>query len=112
VLPATVFWVENGGRHGAPWNGRNQCLGLEDVRWYFEQSHVPNPVTKLGIPTAMKFGAAPVSIRYIQGVAKAPVGLESIRTVEFGAGAITLVGSKGERVRVPVRHEFLRRGAL
>jgi hypothetical protein len=30
-LPATLFWISNGGRHGAPWLGRNRCLGLEDV---------------------------------------------------------------------------------
>ena len=113
VLPATVFWVENGGRHAAPWSGRNRCLGLEDVRWYFNQSHAPNPVTKLGIPTSMKFGgASPVRIRYIQGVAKAPAGFEAVKTVEFGAGTITIVGTKGERVRVPVRHGFLASGAL
>lgn len=112
VLPGTVFWVENGGRHAPPWNGRNRCLGLEDVRWYFHQSHAPNPVTKLGIPTAMKFGAAPVRIRYIQGVAKTPAGFERVAAVEFSPGALTLVGSRGERLRVPVRHEFLSRGTL
>ena len=110
ILPATVFWVENGGRHASPWSGRNRCLGLEDVRWFFEQSHVPNAANKRGIPTSMKFGGAPVIIRYIQGAAKVPAGMEAVRTVEFSPGAITLVGTKGERIRVPVRHEFLRNG--
>ena len=110
VLPATVFWVENGGRHAPPWNGRNRCLGLEDVRWFFDQSYVPNAATRRGIATAMEFGAAPVTIRYIQGAAKVPAGMEAVRTIEFAPGVITLVGTKGERIRVPVRHEFLRNG--
>lgn len=110
VLPATVFWVENGGRHASPWNGRNRCLGLEDVRWFFDQSYVPNAATKRGIATSMDFGSSPVTIRYIQGAAKVPAGMEAVRTVEFAPGAITLVGTKGERIRVPVRHEFLKSG--
>ena len=31
VMPGRVFWMENHGRHGTPWNGRNNCLGLEST---------------------------------------------------------------------------------
>ena len=34
VLPSTVLWMENFGRHQAPWNGRNCCIGIEDVCSY------------------------------------------------------------------------------
>ena len=26
VLPATLLWISNRGRHNEPWNGRNRCL--------------------------------------------------------------------------------------
>ena len=32
VLPSTLFWISNGGRHYAPWNGRHRrAIGLEEV---------------------------------------------------------------------------------
>lgn len=113
VLPGTVFWFENRGTLESPWNGRNRCLGLEDVCWYFDQSYDPNPVTRLGIPTAMEIGGArPVSIRYIQGAVRAPAGFDVVEKIEFAPAAITLVSASGQRVRVPVRHEFLKSGSL
>ena len=35
-FPATLFWISNGGRHEAPWNGvHTKRLGLEEVCSYF-----------------------------------------------------------------------------
>lgn len=55
-LPATVFWWENGGRHGAPWSGRNCCLGIEETCTFFAsgrtESIADNIVSRQGIPTA------------------------------------------------------------
>ena len=35
-FPATLFWISNGGRHSAPWNGiHTKRLGLEEVCSYF-----------------------------------------------------------------------------
>lgn len=113
VLPGTVIWLENRGRHGSPWNGRNRCLGLEDVCWYFEQSYEPNPVSAMGIPTAMKIGGTrPVMINYVQGAAPVPADFDVVRIVEFEPGAIALVAASGKRVRVSVQHEFLQSGLL
>ena len=113
VLPGTLFWLENRGRHGSPWNGRNRCLGLEDVCWYFDNSYEPNPVSRKGIPTTMKFdGKQPVTINYIQGAAKAPAGFDVVRTIQFSPGKITIVAANGMKVEVPVRHEFLKSGSL
>ncbi|MFN7926106.1 MAG: hypothetical protein U0Q16_38770 [Bryobacteraceae bacterium] len=113
VLPATVFWLENRGRHGAPWSGRNRCLGMEDVCWYFDKSHEANPVNRMGIPTTMQFdGAKPASINYIQGAVKAPAGFDQVKTIEFAPGQMTLVSMSGKRVTVAVRHEFLKTGEL
>ena len=113
VLPGTVFWLENRGRHGAPWSGRNRCLGLEDVCWYFDRSHERNPVSRMGIPTAMKIDKGhPVMVNYIQGAAPVPAGFDIVRSVEFHPGAMTLVAASGKRVRVPLQHEFLKSGLL
>ena len=113
VLPGTVFWLENRGRYAAPWGGRNRCLGLEDVCWYFDDSYVANPVSRLGIPTFMTLdGRKPVTINYIEGAVKTPAGFDVVKTIEFSPGAITLVSASGKRVQVPVRHEFLKTGQL
>ena len=117
VLRTTVFWMENHGRHGWPWNGRNQCLGLEDVTAYFADglaaSTSDNSLTKEGVPTAIELRAdRPTTVNYIQGTAIIPDGFDAVRTVEFAPGEVTFVSTDGKRVTVPVRHEFLKTGKL
>lgn len=117
VLNSTVMWLENHGRHEAPWNGRNNCLGLEDVRAFFADGLVPsvtpNVLNKEGIPTSLNLQAGQtVMINYIQGVAKLPTGFDGVSTVDFGAGVVTFVSPRGMRVTVPVRYDFLRTGKL
>lgn len=117
VLNSTVFWIENHGRHGVPWSGRNNCLGLEDVTAFFADglatSARPNLLTKEGIKTAVELRTdKPTAVRYIQGVAKVPPGFEQVKTLEFAPGEVSFIAVTGQRVRVAVRHEFLRSGRL
>ena len=117
MLPTTVMWIENHGRHAAPWNGRNRCLGLEDVCAYFAEglgpSVQPNLLSKAGIPTAIELSRErPTVINYIQGVARVPKDFDMVEKVEFAAGQLTLVSRSGRKVIVPVRHEFLKTGKL
>jgi len=117
VLNSTVFWIENHGRHGHPWNGRNNCLGLEDVTAYFAEglaaSIQDNKLTAEGVPTAIELKAArPTSINYIEGTAKIPAGFDIVRTLEFAPGEVTFIAASGKRATVPVRHEFLKSGKL
>lgn len=117
VLRSTVFWIENHGRHGKPWNGRNNCLGLEDVTAFFADglaaSTKDNILTADGVPTAVELHAdRPTSVNYIQGVAKIPNGFDIVRTVEFAPGQVSFVSSSGKRVTVPVFHEFLGTGKV
>lgn len=117
VLPSTVFWIENRGRHGNPWNGRNNCLGLEDVAAFFADGLAPsardNALTQQGVRTALTLTAdRPTEIRYIQGAAKVPAGFAQVRTVTFAPGKATFISTTGQRVTVPVRHEFLKTGRL
>jgi hypothetical protein len=117
VLNSTVFWMENHGRYGHPWNGRNNCLGLEDVTAYFADGLAPstreNLLTKEGVATAFELKAdQPTAVNYIQGVVKIPAGFESVKTLEFAPGVVTFISTTGRRVDAPVRHEFLKTGKL
>ncbi len=117
VLSSTVFWIENHGRHGHPWNGRNNCLGLEDVTAYFADglaaSKDKNILSQEGVATALELKASqPTSVNYIQGVVKVPAGFEAIKTLEFIPGQVVFISTTGQRVTAPVRHEFLKSGKL
>ena len=117
VLRSTLLWIENRGRHGSPWNGRNNCLGLEDVTSFFADglaaSAGANLLTRRGVPTAIEFTAdKPTEIRYIQGVTRVPEGFGKVVAAEYAPGSVTFVAEGGERVTVPVRHEFLSGAAL
>ncbi len=117
VLPSTVFWIENHGRHGSPWNGRNRCLGLEDVCAYFADglaaSTRPNVLNRAGVRTAVELsGERPTAVNYIQGAARIPADFDAVSRAEFAPGSVTFISPHGARVQVPVRHEFLRSGSL
>lgn len=117
VLRTTVFWMENHGRHGHPWNGRNNCLGLEDVTAYFADglaaSVKDNLLTKEGIPTCLVLREdRPTTVNYIQGAVRVSAGFDIVARIEFAPGQMTLISGNGGRVTVPVRHEFLRTGSL
>ncbi len=117
VLNSTVFWIENRGRHGHPWNGRNNCLGLEDVTSFFadglKASTSDNILNKEGVATSVKLeGTKPTIVYYIQGVVKIPDGFEMVKSLEFAPGEVTFVSTTGKRVTTKVRHAFLRTGKL
>ena len=115
VQTATVFWLENHGRHRLPWFGRNNCVGLEDVTAFFADGLKPsaeaNLLSREGIKTAHDIRGG-LTVNYIQGVARLPEGYTETARVEFTRGVATFVSSKGHRVAVPVRHEFLQTGEL
>ena len=117
VLPTTVFWISNRGRQGPPWNGRNRCLGLEDVCGFFAEgikaSCEPNVLTRKGIPTAIELSPErPTLVNYIQGVVKIPEGFETVRSARFEPGKVTFVSITGKQVTAKVNWEFLKTGML
>lgn len=117
VLPATVIWMENCGRHQPPWNGRNRCIGLEDVCAYFAngvgESVTPNALNDRGIPTAVALGPdVPTEIRYIQGAVPVPRGFERVEEVRFSDRAAVFLSTGGASVEVPVRARFLFDGTI
>ena len=117
VLTGTLFWLENHGRHGLPWFGRNNCVGIEDITGHWADglaaSIAPNVLSKEGITTALELSASrPTAVNYIQGVVRVPTGFTEVKTLEFAPGQVTFVSTTGQRVTAPVRHEFLKAGKL
>ena len=112
VLPGRVLWMENGGRHSPPWNGRNVCLGIEDGCMNFDlglaASCRPNALSRRGIPTcAVLSGKRPFEIRYVQGVARVPAGFDRVCAVRFSPGAASFRSVRGQDAQVQVAHEFV-----
>ena len=117
VLASTVFWMEYHGRHGHPWNGRNNCLGLEDVTSHFADGLAPsiaeNVLSKQGVPTTVDLTKDhPTVVNYIQGVVRVPSGFERVETIQFHSNKIVLLSTTGHTVSAPVQYEFLKSGQL
>jgi hypothetical protein len=112
VMPGRLLWMENGGRHGPPWNGRNACLGIEDGCMNFDlglaASCQPNVVSRRGIPTCTVLsGKRPFEVRYLQGVARVPRAFDRVRAVRFGHGTATFCSTGGQCMTVKVAHPFV-----
>jgi len=117
LLNSTVFWIANKGRHAEPWNGRNRCLGLEDVCAYFADglapSLKPNFVNEAGFATGVDLSPdKPTVVNYIQGVAKIPRGFTNVKTVRFGDDKVIFTSVEGKVVEVAVHYGFLKTGRL
>jgi hypothetical protein len=117
LLPATLFWMSDGGRHMAPWNGRNCCIGLEDVCGYFADGAKPsaakNEINQAGFPTAVKLSKTkPTVVPYIQGCIPTPAGFDRIASVEFDPGRVTFHSESGKAISAVVHHEFLAGGTF
>lgn len=111
LMPGRIFWMENHGRHGLPWNGRNACLGIEDGCMYFDyglgESSRPNPVSKQGVPTHVKLSGRPFEVRYIQGAIRVAAKFQRVHSVEFQAGRVIFTDLAGRTVTTPVNPGFL-----
>lgn len=117
VLPATLFWIANHGRHVAPWNGRNACLGLEDVCGNFADglalSVGRNAISRAGFPTAVTLSPkTPTAINYIQGVVRVPRSFGHVRDVRFSRNRLTFIAVGGKKVSATVLWGFLQTGKL
>jgi hypothetical protein len=112
-FPLTLLWMANHGRHASPWNGRENCLGVEDIRALFGEgwhaSAEPNFLSNDGVPTAFTCTPqTPLKLNYIQGVAAAPPGFGRVANAVFEAGAVRFVDERGTEVRAAVDHAYLR----
>ncbi len=112
-FPLTLFWMANHGRHASPWNGRENCLGLEDTRSFFGEgwnaSVEPNFLSADGVPTAFHAAhGAPIRLNYIQGVASTPPEFGRVTKAVFETGAVRFIDKRGIEARALVDHAFLR----
>lgn len=117
VLPSTVFWMENHGRHQSPWLGRNSCIGLEDVCGHladgFAASVEENDLSRDGVPTAIDLATNdPLLVNVIQGAVRVPRGFGHVTTVEFREGSAVFSDAGGRRAETAVHHEFVRTGRV
>lgn len=117
VMPSTLFWIANKGRHDSPWNGRNRCLGLEELRGFFAEglggSSKPNAINQAGYPTAIELAAGkPTTVNFIEGAVKIPDGFENVQAARFGDKKVTFVSTTGKEVAIDVNYEFLKTGKL
>jgi hypothetical protein len=115
LLPQTVFWMSNAGRHGAPWNGVNRCLGVEDGCANFthglEASVRQNDLSKAGIPTSISLSPKRARrITHIQGVARIPKGFDRVKSVEFAKRGLVFTSMSGKKADADVRWSFLQTG--
>ncbi|MEE4194347.1 MAG: hypothetical protein V2J07_04030 [Anaerolineae bacterium] len=116
VLPSMVMWMENHGRHGAPWNGRNCCIGLEDVCAYFAkglvESIAENDISKAGIPTCHELDGEGFTVNVVQGVVRVPEGFDKVKKIFFEDGQCTFISESDKLVATRVNYPFVFTGTL
>jgi len=114
VLPQTLFWMSNGGRHYAPWNGRiSGVLGMEEIAGFFhygiKQSVEPNFLQERGFKPFAEFRKdQPSAIRVIMGLVPIPGDFTGVRDITPGGdNEITILGKGEESISVPCNLDFL-----
>jgi hypothetical protein len=117
VLSSTVFWMENRGRHGAPWNGRTLCIGLEEVCSFMAaglaQSTRKNPVSEKGVATSTTLSKRkPLLVNVIQGVVPISRTFDFVKSVRFRKGQMELISRSGKTAKVVLDHEFIKTGQV
>jgi hypothetical protein len=119
ILPETVFWLSNGGRHYPPWNSRHiNVMGLEEVCSYFHsglaESARKNPISARGFPTSVALNPKKLLVvPYIMGVAKIPLGFDRVVSIRAAEGnrSIVLESASGRKAKAAVHLDFLAAGA-
>ncbi|HAK46486.1 MAG TPA: hypothetical protein DCO79_11285 [Spirochaeta sp.] len=112
ILPSTVIWMENRGRHGAPWNGRNCCIGIEDVCSHLADglsvSAGGNELNRQGLKTSiMLTDDNPTTVKYVQGIVRIPDGFDRVGSVEKIDDGIKLISENGKTVLTRVDLSFI-----
>lgn len=115
VLRHTLFWISNGGRHYAPWNGRHiNAMGLEELTSYFHIGLPPsvrnNPLAAAGHPTKVTLNPKqPATVNYIMATTQVPNGFDRVATIEASAdgNGVILTSASGKSVQVPLDLGFL-----
>lgn len=114
LLPSTLLWISNGGRHYAPWNGRHvDVMGVENICGFFHEglaaSARPNFLNDQGVATCHHLkGGETLTIPYIQGVAPLPEDFREVKKVLFSEpDFVKFVSPEGLIASVPCHHGFV-----
>lgn len=112
ILPTTVFWMENRGRHLAPWNGRIRCVGLEDNCVAIGDDRYNRELKKVLDENGIIYEhhlnpGKPTVVNYIQGVEKVSEGFGRVEEVEFASGGMIMVSENGKKADIAVDWEFI-----
>jgi len=112
VFPATLWWLSNGGRSAAPWNGRHLGrIGIEEVCSHFCDGvdvSRKDLLAEKDIPTTREFRAKETaSFRIIQAVAAVPNGFAAVAQIRpDGADWVILMDESGIEVRTALDWSF------
>jgi hypothetical protein len=112
-FPSTLLWISNGGRHGAPWNGRHLGrMGIEEVCSYFADSVTisrKDPLAAEAVPTSREFRKdETVSLRVVQAVAAVPQDFgTTVSIVPAGPGKVKITGDSGHSVETSIDWNFV-----
>jgi hypothetical protein len=112
-FPATLLWISNGGRFGAPWNGRHTArMGIEEVCSHFcdgPEISNENRLASRGVPTSRAFVKNdPVTLRIVQGAALCPENFGQVSSiVPEGKGAIRITSDSGRSVVTEVDWSYI-----
>ncbi len=110
LLPLTMFWHSNGGRHYAPWSSRHTgVLGVEEgvglALLGLSAQQQPCPLTTAGQPTALHLGGR-IEVRHVIGAIHWPTA-EPVAAITPGDGVLRIVGTFGATRDVPFDTAFL-----
>jgi hypothetical protein len=115
VFSETLFWMCDGGRYSAPFNGRaTGVLGAEEITGYFwegiKPSIEPNAIAQKVYRTTVDFRrGTPQDFRLIMAaipVSKDFAGVTDI--IRANAKSVTVLGRRGERIDVPCEVDYLK----
>ena len=112
ILPSTVLWMANKGRHQKPWYGRNVCIGVEDVCSHLGDglsvAAERNSLNDEGITTShyLKKGGE-MTVKYLQGVARIPDGFDRVKSIEKMDEGVEIKSFSGKSVYTKLDPGFL-----
>jgi len=112
VMPVTMFWMSNGGRGYAPWDGRHVgVLGVEDGCAAGAAGHRAalgdNAVAREGVATALTLGAGVEHVlRHAIAVIAQPEGWRGVADIRFEDDRMRIIGQGGEVLFLPFETAF------
>jgi len=115
ILPSTLLWFSNGGRHEHPWGGNHRRrLAIAEVCSYFEQGLEASRKSPLkashGIATVGSFSKrTPFTVRLIQAAHPVPKAFGVVVDVypSIKPDEVTAIDATGLEISLPLRWEFV-----